>query len=316
MDGTAPLPSLARRTAGRDTVRDQLEGDDDPMASGPTARRRQLGAELRRLRGSRTLEEAGQAAGVSRMTVARYEGKTGPVRWTVVDALCRFYEVPDAQRKALVELAKTAKIVGWWQSYTDAIPEWITPLITLEDEAIEECHWAPTYIPGILQTRAYATAVIRAADVRAEDITRMVDVRMKRQDILKRDTAPHLWAIVDEAAIRRCVGGPAVMAEQLAALLTSAQAPQVTVQVLPFSAGAHAAESTGFVILRGPEPELDVVHLSNLSGALYLEKPAELDRHRVVFDYLRSQALATGESSEMIAEVAGQFAAAAAPEES
>lgn len=286
------------------------------MASGPTARRRQLGAELRRLRGSKTLEEAGQAASVSRMTVARYEGKTGPVRWPVVDALCRFYGVPDSQREALVDLAKTAKVVGWWQSYADAIPEWITPLITLEDEAIEECHWAPTYVPGILQTRAYATAVTQAAEARAtaDDITRMVDVRMKRQDILKRDTPPHLWAIVDEAAIRRCVGGPAVMADQLGHLLTSAQAPQVTIQVLPFAAGAHAAESTGFVILRGPEPELDVVHLSNLSGALYLEKPAELERHRVVFEYPRSQALSAGESSEMIADVAGRFAAAASEE--
>lgn len=288
------------------------------MASGPTARRRQLGAELRRLRGSTTLEEAGQAVGVSRMTVARYEGKTGPVRWTAVDALCRFYGVPDPQREALVELAKTAKIVGWWQSYADAIPEWLTPLITLEDEAVEELHWAPTYVPGILQTPAYATAVIEAAEARAttEDITRMVDVRMKRQDVLKRDSPPHLWAIIDEGAIRRCVGGPAVMAEQLRFLLTSAQTPQVTIQVLPFTAGAHAADSTGFVILRGPEPELDVVHLSNLSGALYLEKPAELERHRLVFEYLRSQALSAGESSEMIATVAGQFGATAAPEES
>lgn len=282
-------------------------------ASGPTARRRQLGAELRRLRGSTTLEEAGQAAGVSRMTVARYEGKTGPVRWVVVDALARFYGAPDAQREALVELAKNAKIVGWWQSYADAIPDWITPLITLEDEAVEECHWAPTYVPGILQTRAYATAVIQAVEARAteDDIMRMVDVRMMRQEVLKRDTPPHLWAIIDEAAIRRCVGSAAVMAEQLAHLLASAQSPQVTIQILPFSAGAHAAESTGFVILRGPTENLDVVHLSYLSGGLYLEKPAELDKHRVVFDYLRSQALAAGESSEMIAEVAQRFAAAA-----
>jgi transcriptional regulator with XRE-family HTH domain len=287
------------------------------MASGPTARRRQLGAELRRLRGSRTLEEAGKAAGVSRMTIARYEGKTGPVRWTVVDALCRFYGAPDDQREALVELAKTAKVVGWWKEYPDAIPDWITPLITLEDEAVEECHWAPTYVPGLLQTRAYAAAVIQSAEARAaaEDITRMVDVRMKRQDVLKRPTPLHVWAILDEAVIRRSVGGPAVMAEQLAHLHASAQAPTITVQVLPFSAGAHAAESNGFIILRGLEPDLDVVHLSNLSGALYLEKRADLERHRDVFNHLRSQALSAGESSEMIARAGDQFASAA-PEES
>ncbi|MDH6627684.1 transcriptional regulator with XRE-family HTH domain [Streptomyces sp. LBL] len=284
-------------------------------AVGPTTRRRQLGAELKRLRDLKglNLEVAGEAAGVSRATVNRYESNRGPVKWLVVDALCRAYGTTDEERAALVSLAKNAKVQGWWQSYHDAIPGWITPLLTLEDEAVEECHWANTYVPGLLQTRAYATAVIQAAEVRAapELIERMVDVRMKRQEVLKRQPPPHLWAILDEAVVRRRVGSPEVMAEQLEHLATASGMPHITVQILPFSSGAHAAESTSFISIRGPEPSLDVVHLSNLSGALYLEKSGELERHRVVFEYLRSQALSTSETSSLLADLVREFTATA-----
>ncbi|KIZ19050.1 helix-turn-helix domain-containing protein [Streptomyces natalensis] len=288
------------------------------MTVGPTTRRRQLGAELRRLRDRKglTLEVAGQAVGISRATVNRYESNQGPVKWIVVEALCRAYEASDTEREAVVALAKTAKVQGWWKGYSDAIPEWITPLLTLEDEAVEECHWANAYVPGLLQTRAYATAVIQAAEVRAdaETVERMVDVRMKRQEVLKREVPPHLWAIMDEAVIRRRVGNAGVMAEQLRHLCDSSKSPYVTLQALPFEAGAHAAESTGFIIIRGQEPSLDVVHLSNLSGALYLEKDAELERHRMVFEYLRSQALSASDSSRLLRTQAEQFAAQARKE--
>lgn len=285
---------------------------------GPTTRRRQLGSELRRLRDRKglTLEVAGQAVGVSRATVNRYESNQGPVKWLVVEALCRAYEASEDEREAAVALAKAAKVQGWWKSYSDAIPECITPLLTLEDEAVEECHWANAYVPGLLQTRAYASAVIQAAEVRADEETveRMVDVRMKRQEVLKREAPPHLWAIMDEAVVRRCVGDTRVMAEQLRHLYTSSKSPYVTLQVLPFEAGAHAADSTGFIIIRGQEPSLDVVHLSNLSGALYLEKDAELERHRVVFEYLRSQALSTSDTSRMLRTLAEEFTARARKE--
>ncbi|WP_371664929.1 helix-turn-helix domain-containing protein [Streptomyces sp. NBC_00280] len=285
---------------------------------GPTTRRRQLGAELKRLRDLKglTLEVAGEAAGVSRATLNRYESNRGPVKWLVVDALCRAYGTTDEERVALVSMAKSAKVQGWWKSYNDAIPGWITPLLTLEDEAVEECHWANTYVPGLLQTPEYATAVIQAAEVRAEAelIERMVDVRMKRQEVLKRETPPHVWAIMDEAVVRRRVGSSKVMAEQLEHLRAAATTPHVTLQILPFAAGAHAAESTSFIIIRGPEPSLDVVHLSNLSGALYLEKAAELERHRVVFEYLRSQALSTSDTSSLLAELTKGFTAAASRE--
>ncbi|MEU3171602.1 helix-turn-helix transcriptional regulator [Streptomyces sp. NPDC007000] len=296
----------------------QWHGHEERTAVGPTTRRRQLGAELKRLRDQKgiTLELAGEAAGVSRATVNRYESNSGPVKWLVVDALCRAYGTTDEERTALVSLAKNAKVQGWWKSYNDAIPDWITPLLTLEDEAVEECHWANTYVPGLLQSRAYATAVIQAAEVRAQPelIERMVDVRMKRQEVLKKESPPHIWAILDEAVVRRRVGSPQVMAEQLDHLRTAADTPHVTVQILPFDAGAHGAESTSFVILRGAEPTLDVVHLSNLGGALYLEKPAESERHRVVFEYLRSQALSPSDTSSLLAELVGEFTTTARKE--
>ncbi|MFG2552374.1 helix-turn-helix domain-containing protein [Streptomyces sp. NPDC048581] len=281
------------------------------MTVGPTTRRRQLGAELRRLRDRKgmTLEAAGQAVGISRATVNRYESNQGPVKWIVVEGLCRAYDAADEEREAVVALAKSAKVQGWWKGYGDAIHDWLTPFLTLEDEAVEECHWANAYVPGLLQTRAYAAAVIRAVEARADEevIQRMVDVRMKRQEVLKRETPPHVWAIVDEAVVRRCVGGPAVMTEQLQHLRTSSRSPHVTLQVLPFDAGAHAAESTGFVIIRGPEPSLDVVHMSNLSGALYLEKEVELERHKVVFEYLRSQALSTSDTTRLLGTLVNEF---------
>ncbi|WP_331718330.1 helix-turn-helix transcriptional regulator [Streptomyces sp. NBC_00134] len=294
------------------------------MAEGPTTRRRQMAAELRRLRdlAGMNLEDAGRAVGVSRATVNRYEalepGKSSyGVKWPIVDALCRTYGATDAEREAVVSLAKDSKVQGWWKTQSDVVPEHITPLLVLEDEAAEELHWANTYVPGLLQTRAYATAVIEATETRAEpdDIKRMVDVRLRRQEVLKRQPPMHVWAILDEAVLRRTVGGPAVMAEQLAHLVTSGRTANIDVQVLPFEAGAHAAESTAFMVVRGAEPSLDVVHTSNLTGALYLEKPADLERHRIVFEYLRSQALDTSRSSVMIAAISAEYAARASRKE-
>ena len=284
------------------------------MPSGPTTRRRQLGAELRRLRdrAGMTLEAGGEAVGVSRATVNRYESNKGPVRWVVVEALCRAYGASGAEQEAAVALAKTARIQSWWKTFGDAVPAHMTPLLTLESDASEEWHWATSYVPGILQTRPYAEAVHRAVEMRSseEAITRMVDVRMQRQNVLKRESPPHLWVIMDEAVLRRQVANPSVMADQLHSLCDCAKLPHVTVQVLPFAAGAHAADPVPFVIIRGVTPDLDVVHLSNLTGALYLEKPEELERHRVAFEYLRSQALDAEASGEMIAAVGEEYSAA------
>ncbi|MFD7018118.1 helix-turn-helix domain-containing protein [Streptomyces sp. NPDC059928] len=265
------------------------------MAVGPTTRRRQLGADLRRLRERKglTLEEAGALVGVSKATLSRYETKEGTVKWPAVDALCREYDASEKERKTLVELAKGAKIQGWWRSLADPIPESMNLMLTLEDEVVREDHYACMYVPGLLQTRAYAEAVHRASEMRCteQEIAHMVDIRMKRQELLTRDDAPHIWAVIDEAVIRRMVGGREVMREQLRHLQCQAELPQVTIQILPFASGAHAAAVGSFVILGGTTPELDVVYVDIIGGGLFMEKREELERYKLAFQYLSAQAL-------------------------
>ncbi|NEC50010.1 helix-turn-helix domain-containing protein [Actinospica acidiphila] len=274
------------------------------MPVGPTTRRRQLGADLRRLRelAGLTLEEAGARVGISKATLSRYETKEGVVKWPAVDALCREYGATDEERLALVELAKGARIQGWWRSLADPIPESMNLMLTLEDEVVREDHYACMYVPGLLQTRAYAEAVHRASEVQCEEreVQHMVDIRMKRQELLEREDPPHLWAVIDEAALRRQVGGREVMREQLTHLLTMAERSRITVQVLPFDRGAHAAAVGSFAVLRGQAPELDVVYVDLLGGGLFMEKPEELERYKLAFEYLSAQALDFESSTDLI----------------
>ncbi|WP_246113688.1 DUF5753 domain-containing protein [Streptomyces montanus] len=161
---------------------------------------------------------------------------------------------------------------------------------------------ASVYVPGLLQTRAYSTALQKANEVPLEptEIERLVDIRMKRQEILTRPKPPRLWAILDESVIRRVVGSPQAMKEQLDRLLEANESPHTTLQVLPFSKGAHAAALGSFVIIGGTEPALDVVYVDFHTGSLFLEKDEELDRYRLAFEYLRAQALDMEASSALI----------------
>lgn len=274
------------------------------MSERTTTRRRQLGATMRKLRARKgmTLEEAGRLVGVSKATVSRYETQAGPVKWIVVDALCREYGASDAERRALVGLAKDAKQQGWWSSFADSIPESMNLLLTLEDEAKYESHFSCVYVPGLLQTRSYSTALQKANEVPLDkdEIERLVDIRMKRQEILNRPKPLRLWAILDESVIRRIVGSPQIMKEQLNRLLEVNESPHVTLQVLPFSQGAHTAALGSFVIVGGPESALDVVYVDFHTGSLFLEKDEELDRYGLAFDYLRAQALNIEASSAVI----------------
>ncbi|WP_405736508.1 helix-turn-helix domain-containing protein [Streptomyces sp. NBC_00028] len=274
------------------------------MAERTTTRRRQLGAMMRKLRARKglTLEEAGKLVGVSKATVSRYETQAGPVKWIVVDALCREYGATEAERTSVVGLAKDAKQQGWWGSFADSLPESMNLLLTLEDEAIAENHFACVYVPGLLQTRAYSTALQRANEVPLDqaEIERLVDIRMKRQEVLTRPKPPRLWAILDESVIRRVVGSAEIMREQLGRLLDANESPHITLQVLPFSKGAHAAALGSFVIIGGAEPGLDVVYVDFHTGSLFLEKDEELERYRLAFEYLRAQALDMEASSAMI----------------
>ncbi|MDT0548511.1 MULTISPECIES: helix-turn-helix domain-containing protein [Streptomyces] len=280
------------------------------MSVRATTRRRQLGAMMRKFRARKgmTLEEAGRLVGVSKATVSRYETQEGPVKWPIVDALCREYGASDAERKAVVCLAKDAKQQGWWSSF-DGLEETMNLLLTLEDEAVREDHFACLYVPGLLQTRSYTEAVQHASEMRvsAEEVERLVDLRMKRQEILTRAQPPHLWAILDESVIRRVVGSPDVMREQLDHLLHANESPGITLQVLPFAKGAHSAAMGSFVILGGAEPSLDVVYVDIHVGSILMEKDGELERYRRAFDYLRAQALDMASSSALIERVREEF---------
>ncbi|MEV6026157.1 helix-turn-helix transcriptional regulator [Streptomyces sp. NPDC052036] len=274
------------------------------MSVRATTRRRQLGAMMRKLRARKglTLEEAGGLVGVSKATVSRYETQAGPVKWIVVDALCREYGATEAERRAVVALAKDAKQQGWWRSFADSIPESMNLLLTLEDEAVREDHFCCVYVPGLLQTRGYSTALQKANEVplEPEEVERLVDIRMKRQEVLTRQKPPRLWAILDESVIRRVVGSSEIMKEQLDRLLEANESPHITLQVLPFSKGAHAAALGSFVIIGGAEAALDVVYVDFHTGSLFLEKDEELERYRLAFEYLRAQALDMEASSAMI----------------
>ncbi|WP_421107369.1 helix-turn-helix domain-containing protein [Streptomyces sp. NEAU-S77] len=277
------------------------------MPARATTRRRQLGVMMRKFRARKgmTLEEAGRLVGVSKATVSRYETQEGPVKWPIVDALCREYGASEAERKAVVGLAKDAKRQGWWTSFADSLPETMNLLFTLEDEAVREDHFACLYVPGLLQTRGYTEAVQHASEMRlsSEEVERLVDIRMKRQEILSRPKPPHLWAILDESVIRRVVGSREVMWEQLDHLLRANESPDITLQVLPFAKGAHSAAMGSFVVLGGVEPSLDVVYVDIHVGSLFMEKDEELERYRLAFDYLRAQALDMASSSALIERV-------------
>ncbi|MGX1882725.1 helix-turn-helix domain-containing protein [Streptomyces sp. NPDC055287] len=281
------------------------------MPVGPTTRRRQLGADLRRLRERKglSLEEAGALVGISKATLSRYETKGGSVKWPAVEALCREYCASEKERQTLVELAKEAKIRGWWRSLADPIPESMNLMLTLEDEVVREDHYACMYVPGLLQTRAYAEAVHRASEMRCteQEIAHMVDIRMKRQELLTREDPPHIWAVVDEAVLRRMVGGRAVMREQLRHMLEMAGRPHVTIQILPFASGAHAAAVGSFVILGGQAPELDVVYVDIIGGGLFMEKPEELRRYELAFQYLQAQALDINASTALLRQASEEL---------
>jgi len=276
---------------------------------GPTVRRRRLGAELRRLRDEAglTIERVAKSLECSESKVSRIEtGQVGASPRDVRDMLA-LYEVSREQRESLIQLAREARNKGWWHAYGD-VPV-VPAYVGLEDTATAFRMYAALLVPGLLQTPAYASAVIRTLnqDLDAEQIDRWVELRMNRQRLLTREDPPRLWAILDEAVLRRPVGGPGVMREQLQRLAEAAARPNVTLQVLPFTSGEHAGMDGGFTIFGFSQSAAsDVVHLDNTTGDLYLETPGEIEQYNRVFAQLRSAALEPDASAALVAALAGQ----------
>jgi transcriptional regulator with XRE-family HTH domain len=279
-------------------------------ASVPTVRSRRLGRALRRFREERslTLEEAGALMERSVSSLSKIEN--GRVRLPVRDVrvmLDVYGLTSERARDGLLDLARDSHKRGWWQGYGDVLSWAYLDFISLEADAAAIRNFEIILIPGLLQTAQYARAVIDALPTSCgrQDIDQLVDVRIKRQQVLHRHNPLRLWAILDEAALHRHFGGRETMRAQLLNLLDVARMENVTLQILPFEAGAYPGVDGAFTILEFPDlAELDVVLVENLTSGLYLEEDEEILRYSVVFDHLRASALPVADSWTLIERVA------------
>ncbi|MFI1730197.1 helix-turn-helix domain-containing protein [Streptomyces acidicola] len=267
------------------------------------------GLKALRTRAGLTQSEVAKRAGVSVGTVNRYETwqDRAKLRVPTVNTLAETCGATTQERAALVQLVRNQEN-GWWMDHP-AVPEVIDPLMSFEHVAEYEHVFANALVPGLLQTRNYALALHQAQDARAgaNVIENKVDARIKRQAILDRSPAVHLWVVLDEAVLRRTVGGDEVMTEQIDHLQSMARRPNVDIQVLPCSTGAHAAGSGGHFVILGRDDEGDplsgvnVVYLELHKRGLYLDAPDEVQSYKLMFDYLRSQAADTSASLNLLA---------------
>ena len=285
----------------------------DPAASGPTALRIVLGSQLRHLREVHgiTCEAAGEVIRASASKISRLEhGRVGMKQRDVADLLTLYDVTGEAERAEVLRLAREAARPGWWHQYGEVLPGWFEFYVGLEAAASRIRVYEVQFVPGLLQTPEYARAVMRAGHAAAPDdqITRRVSLRMKRQQILSRPGGPKLWAVVDETALRRRLGGPGVMEAQLDRLIELAAEPNIALYVVPLQTGYHAAAAGSFSILRFAAPELpDVVYLEQLTSALYLDKRRDVDRYSAVMDQLCVQAERRVPTTEVLARIRDQL---------
>lgn len=280
-----------------------------PLGSGPTVLRILLGTQLRRLRESAKVsrEDAAEAIRASHAKISRLElGRVSFKKRDVADLLT-LYGVDDPdERENFFHLVEQANNQGWWHKYADLVPSWFEVYIGLEEAASIIRTYEVQFVPGLLQTRDYARAVTSLGhpDVHPDEIDRRVNLRMTRQELLTRRNAPRIWAVVDEAVLRRPLGGPQVMREQLQHLLEVTENPNITLQVVPFRLGGHAAAGGPFTILRFSEPDLpDIVYLEQLTSALYLDKTDDIDNYMAVMDRLSVEALPRTNTANFINKI-------------
>jgi transcriptional regulator with XRE-family HTH domain len=274
--------------------------------SGPTVQRIALGAQLRRLREASNVT-AGEAAMAIRAThskISRLErGRTAARPRDVADLLSLYGITDQAEREKLLALSREASTPGWWRQYNDVLPRWLELYVGLEKAASVIRTYEVQFINGLMQTEDYVRAVVRISRSRASaaEIDRRVSLRMERQRLLTQPGAPELWTVLDEAALRRPPCSPAMMHAQLRYLLELTDLANVTLQIVPFRIGPHAASGGPFTILRFPEPEVpDVVYLEQLTSALYLEQPDDVTEYLAVMNELCVQAATAAESKDIL----------------
>jgi transcriptional regulator with XRE-family HTH domain len=285
-----------------------------PARPSPTVRGRRLRHELRKIREEHglTIEQVSERSGGdwNASTISRWETGDRRIRPVDLRRLLDLYDVHGDQREVMLTLARQARERGWWRSYSDAIPEWFEVYLGLEAEAAVIHDYAAELVPGLLQTADYYRAFMRAAPAAGDEetIERKAAVRLARQERLTEEDPPKVWAVLNEAVIRRVVGGATTMRAQLQHIAEMADLAHVTVQVLPFRAGAHPAMDGSFIVLGFPEPtDPDVVYLEGQAGSLYLERPPEVERYAAIFSHLIAKALDPDESRSLIAQAAAEM---------
>jgi Domain of unknown function (DUF5753)/Helix-turn-helix domain len=278
-------------------------------SGGPTVLRMLLGAHLRRLREAQgvTREDAGWEIRSSESKISRMElGRVGFKERDVADLLTLYGLDDDEERTRLLALARDANNPGWWHRFGDVLPNWFQSYLGLEAAAALIRTYEVQFVPGLLQTKEYARAVVLLGHGRAkaDEIDRRVELRMARQQVLTRPDAPKLWVVVDEAALRRPIGGIDIMRSQVDALLEANTLPNVRLQVIPFNAGGHAAAGGAFTILRFPDQDLpDVVYIEQLTRALYLDKRDDVDLYAEAMERLCVEARPPTDTSKVLEEI-------------
>ena len=287
---------------------EQQPGNADELR-GPTVLRMILGSQLRRLREAAgvTPDQAAWELRASRSKISRMEH--GRVRFKDRDVadLLTLYGITDEKLRArMLASVQDANAPGWWSKYGDLLPDWFEEYLGLEGAASVIRTFELQFVHGLFQTESYARAVtlLGHKTAPAEEIDRRVSLRIKRQDILASPEPPQVWSVMDESVLRRPVGGRAVMRAQLDRLAEMARLPQVTIQVIPFGGGGHAAAGGSFALLRFAEPELpDIVYIEQLTSALYLDDRQDIDHYREVMNDLSTEALTPDGTTQFIAEI-------------
>ncbi|GAB3825354.1 helix-turn-helix domain-containing protein [Kribbella italica] len=267
-----------------------MAGRNEP---GPTALRIMLGAHLRRLRerAGMSRADAGWAIRGSESKISRLElGRVGFKERDVLDLLTLYDVRDEPERDRLVQLARDANSPGWWHQYGDVTPDWFDAYLGLEAAAELIRTYEIQFVPGLLQIPEYTRAVAKltpAADRSDEEIEQLVALRRTRQVMFDREPPLRFWAIVEESALQRPIGGPDVQRAQLNALLEAIKRPNITLQIIPTASAGHAASGGAFSVLRFPKPDLpDVVYLEHFTSALYLEKRDDVDAYTKILDTL------------------------------
>ena len=284
-------------------------GIDDAPADGFVLRML-LGSQLRRLREAAeiTADQAGYEIRASRSKISRMEtGRVGFKPRDVTDLLTMYGVTDEEARSRFLYLARQSSQPDWWTKYGDILPDWFENYLGLESAATTIRTFEIQFAPGLFQTEDYARAVTKLGHQSASEaeIERRVGLRIKRQDLLTRANPPRIWAVMDEAVLRRPVGGTPVMRAQLNHLVEASRLPNVTLQVIPFVRGGHAGASGSFTVLRFEEHYLpDVVYIEQLTGAVYLEQRADMEHYLEVMDQLSGEALTPASTIRFIEQVA------------